>query len=179
MSFPKKFPPVMLVISVLYNDKSLLSKVVEDLAITFGKIILESDPYKFDKTDYYEPEMGDCIEREWFCFTPLLDPSKLSDWKEKCISIEKKYSIDNKRNVNIDPGYLDHGKLVLASCKTAADKIYMGRGVYANTCLRYKKGSFYGPSHSHNDFLDGRFNPFFKLAKILLKQLIRESIQRG
>lgn len=179
MSVPEKFPPVMLVVSVLYNDKTLLEKVIEDLSVNFGKIILKSDPYKFDKTNYYKPEMGDNIERVWCCFTPLVDPSKLSEWKENCISIEKKYSINNKRNINIDPGYLDHGKLVLASCKTAADKIYMGRGVYAHTCLRYKKGLFYGPSHSFDDFIDGRFNSFFRLAKTLLKQLIRERLHRS
>ncbi len=178
MLLPDKFPPVMLAISVLYNDEAILSKTVDDLGVAFGKIVLRSEPFQFDKTKYYEPEMGKGIQREWFCFSQLLDPSKLPEWKEKCITIEKKYSSGNKRSINIDPGYLDHGKLVLASCKATADKIYMGHGVYAHTCLRYKKGEFFGPSHSFDDFIDGRFNSFFKLAKTLLKQLIREKNQK-
>ncbi len=178
MSLSNKFPPVMPVISVLYNDEAILGKMVDDLGFAFGKIVLRSEPYQFDKTKYYEPEMGEGIQREWFCFSPLLDPSKLSEWKQKCVTIEEKYSCCGKRSINIDPGYLDHGKLVLASCKSAADKIYMGDGVYAHTCLRYKKGEFFGPSHSFDDFIDGRFNSFFKLAKTLLKQLIREKNQK-
>lgn len=125
-------------------------------------------------TDYYRDEMGPSILREWFCFSPLRDPSELPVWKEKCIEIEEKFGDRGRRLVDIDPGYLDHGKLVLASCKAASDKIYMGRGVFAHTCLRYKKGKFHGSEHSFADFTDGRFDDFFCSAKLLLRKLLRE-----
>ena len=73
----------------------------------------------------------------------------------------------------LDPGYLDLGKLVLASLKEAPDKIYLGEGVWAHTCLRYDSGSFRAPEHSFADFRDGRFDPFMLEARALYKSLLR------
>lgn len=174
MSLPESFPPVLPVVSVLYSDSTSLEAALVSLSQFFGEVMLQSKPFSFDMTDYYEREMGCPILRVWFCFAPLRDPSELPEWKEKCIEIEETFGGEGNRLVNIDPGYLDHGKLVLASCKAAPDKIYMGRGVYAHTCLRYKRGEFHGPEHSFADFIDGRFDDFFRSAKLLLRRLLKE-----
>lgn len=163
--------------SVLYSDSTLLKGALVSLSQLFGEVVLFSEPYAFDMTDYYQSEMGSSILRVWLCFAPLRDPSELPDWKEKCIEIEEIFGGEGNRLVNIDPGYLDHGKLVLASCKAAPDKIYMGGGVYAHTCLRYKRGEFHAPEHSFADFIDGRFDDFFRSAKLLLRRLLRERDQ--
>lgn len=176
MSLPVSPPRVLPVVSVLYSSKSDVDEVSECLQAEFGKVVLQSSPFPFDMTDYYQKEMGTCILRVWLCFHPLKDPSELPVWKEKCIGIEGCFGGEGYRRVNIDPGYLDHGKLVLASCKAAPDKIYAGRGVYAHTCLRYRKGEFHGPDHSFADFIDGRFNSFFKEARILYRTLEREKL---
>ena len=76
--------------------------------------------------------------------------------------------------VNLDPGYLDLGKLVLASCKEAPDKLYLGEGVWGHTCLRYRFGAFSAPDHSFPDFQDGRFNSFFTEARGLYKSMLQE-----
>ena len=177
MSLPDSFPFVLPVASVLYVDESLLKETLASLQLYFGEALLFSESYPFDMTDYYQDEMGSSIQRVWFCFAPLQDPSELPAWKVKCIELEEKFSCGGKRPINIDPGYLDHGKLVLASCKAAPDKIYMGEGVFAHTCLRYKKGKFHGPEHSFADFIDGRFNKFFRSAKQLLRKLLKEQGQ--
>ena len=64
---------------------------------------------------------------------------------------------------------MDLGKLVLASLKEAPDKIYVGEGVWAHTCLRYGSGSFGAPEHSFPDFKDGRFDAFMLEARRLYK----------
>ncbi|MCK5785686.1 MAG: DUF4416 family protein [Candidatus Sabulitectum sp.] len=173
MSLPEPAPRVLPVTSVLYGDSVFLKEALDSLQILFGEIVLFSEPFPFDMTDYYQDEMGASIQRVWLCFAPLQDPSQLTVWKEKCIEIEEILGGDGKRLVNIDPGYLDHGKLVLASCKAAPDKIYLGRGVFAHTCLRYRRGEFHGPEHSFADFIDGRFDVFFHSAKALLRKLLR------
>ncbi len=173
MSLPENFPLVMAVVSVLYGDSESLKQAVHHLQLQFGELVLFSESFPFDKSDYYQAEMGTSIRRVWLCFAPLCDPSELPAWKEKCIILEDQLSNNGKRLVNIDPGYLDHGKLVLASCKAAPDKIYMGRGIFAHICLRYKKGDFHGPEHSFADFIDGRFDKFFRSAKQLLRKLLK------
>jgi len=174
MSLPESFPRVLPVVSVLYSNSEILRNSIHSLQLYFGEVVLFSEPYPFDMTDYYQAEMGSSILRAWLCFSPLRDPSELPVWKEHCIELEEKFESGGKRQLNIDPGYLDHGKLVLASCKAAPDKIYMGSGVFAHICLRYKRGDFHGPEHSFADFIDGRFDEFFRSAKRLLRQLLKE-----
>lgn len=166
--------PVLVIISIISLEDKLKAIARTGLESRFGKAELESPLYPFDLSDYYEKEMGYSLTRRWFCFSKLWDASELVEWKYFCESIENDH-LDDKgnRKVNIDPGYLDYGKLVLASFKSAPDKIYMGRGVWAHTCLRYGNGSFMAPDHSFPDFEDGRFNDFMLEARRLYRQMLR------
>ncbi len=175
MSGQVEVPPVLIIISIISLEDKLKEIARILLESRFGKAELESPLYPFDLSDYYEKEMGYSLSRRWFCFSKLCDASELAEWKYFCESIELD-SLDKKgdRKVNIDPGYLDYCKLVLASYKSAPDKIYMGRGVWAHTCLRYGHGSFLAPDHSFPDFKDGRFNDFMLEARRLYRKMLRE-----
>lgn len=173
VSGPEKVLPVLPVVSVICGSPESLAGVLLELSVFFGEVILRSRPFPFDMSSYYEPEMGTGLDRTWFCFSRLRDPSELPGWKRFCSGVEEAWSDGSGRTVNLDPGYLDHGKLVLASFKPAPDKVYMGEGVWAHTCLRYRFGDFCGPDHSFPDFIDGRFNVFFKEAKGMYRRLLR------
>jgi hypothetical protein len=161
MPGPVEVLPVIPVISVISPADKLKKETELILESRFGRINLSSGLYPFDLSDYYEEEMGDDLTRQWFSFRVLRDASLLVDWKLICTEIEEQFLLESgNRRINIDPGYLDYGKLVLASFKSAPDKIYMGRGVWAHTCLRYGHGEFIAPDHSFPDFIDGRFDDF-------------------
>lgn len=160
------------VVSVICGSPESLVGVLPELCGYFGEVILKSRPFAFDMSTYYQPEMGTGLERTWLCFSGLRDPSELPEWKLFCCRIEESTSKVSGRTVNLDPGYLDHGKLVLASFKQAPDKVYMGNGVWAHTCLRYRFGDFCGPDHSFPDFIDGRFNVFFREAKRMYRSIL-------
>lgn len=174
MSGQVEVPPVLVIISIISLEDKQKESTRIPLESRFGKAEMESPLYPFDLSDYYEKEMGSFLSRRWYCFSKLRDASELAEWKCFCESIENGY-LDRKgnRTVNIDPGYLDFGKLVLASFKSAPDKIYMGRGVWAHTCLRYGHGSFVAPDHSFPDFRDGRFNDFMLEARRLYRRMLR------
>lgn len=164
----------MPVVSVISGDPFQVEAVLPELIVSFGPVALQSGAYPFDMSSYYRPEMGEELQRCWLCFAVLRDPAELPAWKILTRDLENTMSRDGRRTVNLDPGYLDHGKLVLASFKEAPDKVYMGSGVWAHTCLRYRFGDFTGPDHSFPDFLDGRFNGFFRQAKGVYRKLLRE-----
>ncbi len=167
--------PVLRVCSCVTARSDVLPRVETELSRNFGDVVLKSDAFPFDKSDYYRAEMGGPLERTWFCFSLLCGPEELSESRLATGRIEDAFAEGGRRRVNLDPGYLDRGKLVLASLKEAPDKIYMGRGVWAHVCLRYRFGEFQAPDHSFPDFQDGRFNAFFREARTVYKRLLREA----
>jgi len=174
MPGPVEVLPVIPVISVISSADKLKMEAKLILESHFGRLDLGSGLYPFDLSGYYEEEMGDDLTRQWFSFEVLRDASLLVEWKLVCADIEEQFldKLSNRR-VNIDPGYLDYGKLVLASFKSAPDKIYVGRGVYAHTCLRYGHGRFTAPEHSFPDFIDGRFDEFMLEVRCSYRRILR------
>ena len=167
--------PVLGVCSCLTAHAALLSETERELEGAFGEIALQSPVYPFDTSDYYRAEMGEGLRRCWYCFDVLWRAERLPQARATTGRIEAKFTVGDKRDVNLDPGYLDLGKLVLASWKEAPDKIYMGNGVWAHTCLRFGDGTFRAPAHSFPDFRDGRFDGFMLEARTLYKSLLREA----
>jgi hypothetical protein len=164
--------PVLRLCSCLTAAPNLLAEVEAALVRDFGEIALKSPAFPFDTSDYYRDELGADLTRHWFCFRALFGAEELPEFRLGTAHIEARFAAGGKRRVNLDPGYLDFGKLVLASFKEAPDKIYMGQGVWAHTCLRFQSGTFTAPDHSFPDFQDGRFNPFIHEARTLYKSLL-------
>ncbi len=163
----------MAVVSVLRPPGAPFERAREALSRMLGPVALESCDYPFDATDYYEPEMGPGLQRRWLCFRHAVGPEELPGIKLRCAGLEERFARGGSRTVNLDPGYMDHGKLVLASFKEAPDKLYMGRGVWAHTVLRYRFGRFAAPDHSFPDFASGVFDRFMLEARTCYGRLLR------
>jgi len=84
-----------------------------------------SAKYDFTFTDYYDDEMGENLKKQFLSFEKLIMPDQLADIKNSTNEIETKYSIEGKRTVNLDPGYLEESKLILASTKNFSHRIYL------------------------------------------------------
>ena len=70
-------------------------------------------------------------------------PHKIVQIKILTNRIEKEFIDDKKaRKINIDPGYLNAGKLILATTKDWQHRIYLGEGIYGEVTLRFKGGTF-------------------------------------
>ena len=65
--------------------------------------------------------MGWPIFREFVSFHNLINPKELAKIKIETNKIENELA-ENKRKVNLDPGYMDTNKVVLASAKFNAQK---------------------------------------------------------
>src|SRR3989338_9567716 len=113
-----------LIIAVMYqkNRKRIYNLAKEGLIKKLGSIEKESKPYNFDKfTSYYAKEMGKGLIKRFVIFKKQVKESDLAGIKLLTAEIEKKYSKNNKRQVNIDPGYLSKTELVLASSKSGTN----------------------------------------------------------
>ena len=132
----------IIVSSVLSKDVDLLKSIEEELSALYGAIDSRSELIKFDNTDYYRDEMGDDLMRYWVSFDKLCSPENISRVKTGTNELEQKFSLRNKRPINIDPGYITGAKLVLFSTKDYSHRIYIGNGINAEVTLIYKKGDF-------------------------------------
>ncbi|MFO7888974.1 MAG: DUF4416 family protein [bacterium] len=161
-----------MIAGILYSDDKFLSKSLELLESEFGEIDYKSICFKFDITDYYNSEMGNDIYRIFISFKNLISPDLLAAIKIQTNNIESKLSISRKRTVNIDSGYLDYDKIVLASGKYNGNKIYLNNGIWADLTLHYQKGVYHPYPWSFPDFKKGAYdNIFLKIREIYKKQM--------
>ena len=70
------------------------------------------------------------------------------------------------RRVNIDPGYLDGARLVLASTKDNAHRIYLGEGIFAEVTLCRRKNTWVGFPYTFPDFRSGVYDAFLDDVRI-------------
>jgi len=138
----RKHNPVKLIVGFIFRKADALNKAKMILKKHFGKIDFESVTLDFNHTNYYEAELGKDLKRVFISFKKLISPRDLPKIKILTNKIEMKLSPNGKRTVNIDPGYLELSKLVLASTKDFKHRLYCGSGIYAEVTLFYENKSF-------------------------------------
>ena len=153
----------------MYKDRKILDKSLDILKSIFGDIDLKSNEYKFDFTDYYKEEFGDNLKKRIISFKKLIGRNRLADIKIKTISIEKELSFNGKRRINIDPGYLTLHNLVLASTKELPHRIFIGKGIFAESTLFFKDKEYNGYIHTFKDYKKRAVKDFLIKARSLIR----------
>lgn len=166
--------PVKLFASLLAADLTLLQETQAALASALGPIDYESDPLPFDHTAYYEPEFGANLQRVIVTFQRLVDPGDLPAIKRRTNEIEQTSARDGKRRVNIDPGYVALGKMVLATTKDHAHRLYLGQGIYGEGTLVYQRGAFRPWPWSYPDYASERYCTLFLEIRARYKAQLRQ-----
>jgi hypothetical protein len=144
--------PVKLICGVLYQPAVDPDRLDNELISRFGSIDSKSKPFVFNFTDYYNDEMGDKLTKRFYSFENLIEADSLAEIKNVTISIEKDFSLNGKRTVNLDPGYLEESKLVLASTKNFSHRIYLRDNIWAEVTMRFIKGEFVTHPWTYPDY---------------------------
>ena len=163
--------PVNLIAGVLTSIPDLLEKIDKTLEKYFGLIDLRSDVLPFTFTDYYNEEMSKGILRQFYSFEKLIMPDEIAPIKvqtnhiEESITTSKKYPV--KRPINIDPGYLNESRLILASTKDFSHRIYLRDGIYAEVTLNYRGGRYESFPWTFPDYKSSGYHKFLLKAREL------------
>jgi len=158
-----------LVIGILIGDLSQKIQLENDLSNEFGKIDFESEQMLFTFSPYYNNEIGMPIKKYFLSFYNLINPCDMAAIKIITNNIEKKYSINNQRKINLDPGYLFFSKFILTTTKDGSHRIPLHSGIYAEITLLYKKNSFTPVEWTYPDFRDQRYITILNTIRLIYK----------
>jgi hypothetical protein len=157
MGIPREPKPAKYFVALLSSDIELMAAVETDLATILGAVDARSQIFPWSFSRFYEAEMGPGLLRRFVSFAPLISPEKVADVKLATQQIEDKYRSTLPhlpgRRINLDPGYVEAGKVVLASTKNASQRIYLRCGIFAEPTLLYYDGFFHGASYTYPDYL--------------------------
>jgi uncharacterized protein DUF4416 len=176
--------PVKLFIGMISPEPALFNTCAAILTAHYGPLDFESDVLTWNRTDYYLNEMGPELYRQFLFFTQLMDPGKLPSIKHFTSSLERQFSVQAghgvRRKINLDPGYVTEAKVVLATAKDFAHRIYIGENIYAEVTLRYntKERSFAPHEYTYPDYGSGTYLALFNRVRENLRKSLHERSSR-
>lgn len=165
MSDLREPQPARLFISLIYNENAPVDECVGSLGERFGEVDFISEKFAFDLTSYYEKEMGKGLQREIVSFKKLVKRDELADIKVFTAGLERRFSAEGGRNINIDPGYIAGEHLILATGKGYYHRPYLGRGVYADLTLVYRNKEFQCMEWTYPDYGSEDMRKLFKTLR--------------
>ncbi|MDR2459923.1 MAG: DUF4416 family protein [Deltaproteobacteria bacterium] len=158
MSILQDPPEVKIFLAVYSQEPALNTEVASRLGREFlggslGPIDIESRDFPILDTNYYTAEMGPNLLKRYMSFTEHKDPGLLVDMKLLAMDLERQYLSDGKRRINLDPGYIFSGGLVLSTGKFSSHRLYLGRKVWGELTVLYQNKGIYPLPWSYRDYL--------------------------
>ena len=182
MGEPTPPPPALLLLAAFSRHEAALAWARDRACRTWGPVTMESPCFDFTQTDYYEPTMGLGLRKIFFTFQRPFDPGNIAEIKLQTNQWEQLYARQSNhsqpRPLNLDPGYLTLGKLVLASTKDHTHRIYLARGIFAEVTLYYRHGRWESHEWTFADYRRDDYQQFFSECRELLHGRQREGGQR-
>lgn len=170
------YPPVKLVFGFIFKDDGVYRKACAALARRFGEFDFESETLDFGYTDYYQDEFGKKLKRKFASSKKLIKPHDLYKIKIYTNQIEKGLSRDSRRLINIDPGYLDLSKFVLATTKDFYHRIYLNKGIFAELALYYQDKAFKALEWTYPDYRTAEYMNILKQIRQIYHNQCRQRI---
>jgi len=160
---------VKLICGMIASRAELFDAAAEELSRAFGPIDRASEIMDFDFTHYYDEQMGAPLYRRFVSFAEAATADALVQAKLRTNALEADFARRGgggaARPINLDPGYLEPSKLVLASMKNFSHRIYLSGGVYGEVTLRYRRGRWEPLPWTFPDYASGRYDAFLTAVR--------------
>lgn len=157
-----EFEKEKLIVGVIYNDLEVYERALGMLTEAFGPIDDESERFSFSRefSDYYDGELGGEGMRVIFSFRDTVAPDRQAEIKTATNEMERLLSVDGARRINLDPGFINHGRLMLATTKNAGFRIPLADGIYTELTLFWARGEWQRLPWTYRDYQSERVQKF-------------------
>jgi hypothetical protein len=166
MADPRLPDPVALIVAAFSRYVKALDWGRAKLETVFGPVALVSPRFEFNQTRYYEATMGPGLWKQLLVFGRLVSADCLAEVKRLTNNLEAELAgmqtYPEVRPLNLDPGVLSLGKLLLATTKDQAHRIYLREGIYAEVTLRFQAGKFEPWPWTYADYREPALLAFLK-----------------
>lgn len=178
MGEPTYHPPVLLLMAAFSQHEDALDWARQKAIEAWGPVALESKAFEFTETRYYDAEMGAGLKKVFFTFERPFDPERLVEIKLETNRWEEEYAAvagkPEPRPLNLDPGYLTLAKLVLASTKDFAHRIYLSQGIFAEVTLKYRHRRWEHHEYTFPNYRRADYQEFFTQCREMVKRMKNE-----
>lgn len=168
------FEPEKLIVGVIYHDPSVYEAAMKQLVEAFGEIDDMTEEFSFsgEFSTYYDEEIGGEGLRRIYSFKTLVDPTKQAQIKTLTNEMEKGFSTpDGKRLINIDPGFVNTGRVMLATTKMIGFRIPLSDGICTEMTLFWARGAWHSLPWTYRDYQSEKVQNFLtRVRKTYLKQ---------
>ncbi len=172
MGKENSFNKAKLFCGFIYNQKDLYEKTKIELEKRYSSIDYESEEFNFDKTDYYNAEMGSGLNKRFVSFIQLITVEELPEIKLFTNSLEDQSKIKGNRQINIDPGYLSNANVIIATTKNHYHRVPLSRGIYAHMEYVLKK-KIIPLDWTYPDFRTEKYIEFFYRLREIYNQNVK------
>lgn len=152
----QKPPAGRLVVSVIYSSMDALADGLKALERKYGRVQCETLEIPCSDQKYYGEEMGENLLRRLFSFSKTIKGHELPQVKSVLHKMETRFADQVNqylfRSVNLDPGILTPGNLVMCGHRELNHRIYLGDGVYSELTLIHSGGEFNRLPWTNSDF---------------------------
>ncbi len=175
-----EFEKEKLIIGVIYHEKAILDRAIDILTAELGEIEAVSEEFSFSKefSTYYDGEIGGEGLRRIYSFKTLVDPERQADIKKRTNEIEAELSLEGKRRINLDPGFINHGRLMLATTKETGFRVPLKDGIYTELTLFWARGGWQKFPWTYRDYQSERVQKFITEVRASYLAERRKSISK-
>ncbi len=172
MSEPVIPAKAKLFIGILFSTEDVLYEVEKLLVKKFGVIDYRTKNIPFVHTKYYS-DMGAAQYKALLSFRKLIRREDIVEIKLFTNRLEKRFSENKTRKVNIDPGYLTLSNVYLATCKDFFHRTYLRKGVYLENEYRYVAKRYQPWDWTYPDYQKPEYLFFFHEARRMYHNQLR------
>jgi hypothetical protein len=163
-----------LFIGMISSFEDLFKELTELLIQSYGPLDKCSKIFPFDRTSYYEDELGKNLKKYFISFENLIEQDDIVAIKHFSNDLEQEYATSSKqRQINLDPGYLTAAKVVLATTKDYSHRLYLNKSIYAEVTLNFKEGRPRGFPWTYPDYLRSDYGDYLSQLRVIYMRQIK------